>query len=101
MMSWKIYDEAVDMVQQRFRYLPHAFCWRGRRYTVEAVEKIWTVSRRGRRRGVDRRFFQVRCSAGSFELYQDLRAGTWHLRRAKLAAAPLPKVARRAVPAWR
>jgi hypothetical protein len=31
-------------------------------------------------------FFRARCSEGVFELYQDLEAGTWHLRR----ACPLP-----------
>jgi hypothetical protein len=101
MMGWRIYDEAVDMVQRRFQYFPLVFHWRGRRYTVEAVEQSWTTSRRGGRRHVERRFFRVRCSEGSFELYQDLRAGTWHLRRARLAVVPRPVVARRAATAWR
>jgi hypothetical protein len=91
-MGWKIFDEPVDILSFRFRYLPRAFSWRGQRHDIESVERCWTVSRIGWRRRVERRFFQVRCSAGSFELYQDLRVGTWHLRRARLAALPASAV---------
>ena len=98
-MRWKIYDEAVEMAQRRYRYFPRIFYWRGHRHEVEAVEGSWTVARAGWRGRVERHFFRVRCAQGDFELYQDLRAGTWHLRRARLAqtrAAVLKRVA----PAW-
>jgi hypothetical protein len=95
-MAWKIYEEAIDMVQRRHRYFPYAFCWRGRHYQVDTVERSWL----GKRRHPDRRFFQVRCGEGLFEIYQDLAAGTWHLRRARL----LPASARALgslIPVWR
>jgi hypothetical protein len=84
-MAWRIYDEAIDMLERRFHYFPRVFYWRGRRYDVEAVEQCWTVARRQ----VERHFFRVRCAEGTFEVYQDVRANTWHLRRARPAASRL------------
>jgi len=100
-MAWKFYDEAIDVMQHRWRYFPAVFRWRGRRYHVDAVERSWVVPARGWRRH-DRRFFQARCPEGIFELYQDLKAGTWHLRRARLqpAGAGL-RVLRPAPQRWR
>lgn len=83
-MAWKIYDEAIDVMEYRWRYFPAVFRWRGRRYQVDAVERSWVVPAHGWRRRNDRRFFQARCGDGLFELYQDLAASTWHLRRARL-----------------
>jgi len=97
-VAWKFFDEPVDMIEQRFRYFPHLFRWRGQRYEVETVDRCWTVCRSGWRR-LERRFFRVQCSEGAFELYQDLWTGIWHLRRARLASArvvPLRQVA----PVW-
>lgn len=92
-MAWKYYDEAIDVVQHRCRYFPAVFRWRGRGYQVDAVERSWVVPAQGWRRRHDRRFFRARCGEGTFELYQDLQIGTWHLRRACLepwpAALPL------------
>jgi hypothetical protein len=88
-MSWKIYDETVNMNQRRFRYFPRVFRWRGRRYRVESVERCWTVARRGWRRRIERHFFHVRCAEGDFELFQDVRTGIWHLRRARLDTRPV------------
>jgi len=99
-MSWKIYDEAVDMAQRRFCYFPRVFYWRGHRHEVEGVEGAWTVSRPGWRSRVERHFFRVRCAQGDFELYQECRAGTWHLRRARLAQGRAVAF-RRVAPAWR
>jgi hypothetical protein len=99
-MSWKIYDEAVDMVQRRFQYFPRVFRWRGQRYQVDAVERCWTVVRRGWVRRAERHFFCVRCAEGEFELYQDIGTGLWHLRRARLGQARVP-VARQVASAWR
>jgi hypothetical protein len=99
-MGWKIYDEAVDMVQRRFQYFPLAFRWRGRRYDVDAVERCWAVSRRGWQRRIERHYFQLRCAEGTFEVYQDAKANTWHLRRARLAPSRV-SAARLIAPAWR
>jgi hypothetical protein len=100
LMAWKIFDEAIDMVERRHRYFPRVFRWRGQRFEVETIDRSWTTVRgRGKRR-VERHVFQVQCRAGTFELYQDIRSNTWHLRRAKLAMAPVA-VPQRLAPAWR
>jgi hypothetical protein len=99
-MGWKIFDEAVEMLARQFQYFPRAFRWRGRRYGVNVVERCWTVSRSGWRQRVERRYFQVQCNEGCFELFQDLGTGTWHLRRARLAVVPVSRV-QRVAPAWR
>lgn len=88
-MGWKIYDEMVDMKQRRFQYFPRVFRWRGRSYRVESVVRCWTVVRRGWRGRIARHFFHVRCAEGDFELFQDARSATWHLRRARLARRAL------------
>jgi hypothetical protein len=89
-MGWKFYDEAIDMIQRRFGYFPRLFSWRGRCYEVDSVDRCWDVQRRGKR--PPRRFFQVQAADGVFELYRDLEAGTWHIRRAKLLPAAAPAV---------
>ena len=99
-MRWRIYDEPVDMIERRFQFLPRVFRWQGRRYDVEAVLQCWAVSRWRWRGRVERRFFQVQCAEGSMELHQDLRNGTWHLRRARFFPAQTFAV-RRVSPAWR
>jgi hypothetical protein len=98
-MRWRIYDEAIELLEQRFQYLPRVFRWRGRRYSVEVVRKCWTTSRWRWRGRVERRFFQVQCAEGGFELFQDLRSGTWRLRRARFFSARALAV-RRVSPAW-
>jgi hypothetical protein len=97
---WKIYDERVHVLKQRCSFFPDLFLWRGRRHQVHAVERCWVVSRRGWRRRVERRFFQVRCATGTFELFQDLKEGSWHVRRAQLCTTPARAVGRPVV-AWR
>ena len=98
-MLWKIYDETVEM-ERRFQYLPGTFRWRGQRYEIDVVERSWTVAGRSWRRHVQRRFYQVRCSEGVFEIFQDLKTGIWWLRRAKLASRR-SLLLRRMAPAWR
>ena len=97
-MGWKIYDEAILVMQQRFRFFPKVFRWRGQRFEVETVARSWTVLKRGR--GWERRFFHLRCSSGEFEIYQDIKLGTWHLRRAKLGPERITAL-RELQPAWR
>lgn len=63
--------------------------WRGREYRVEAVERCWSISRRGRGNRVESHCFRVRarpssvevCQGDTFHLFQDTRAGTWHTQR--------------------
>ena len=71
--------EPIKMQERRHGYFPKVFVWRGHRYYVHAVERCWTVSRRGGR--VDRHYFRVRCKEGTFKLYQDVRHNTWHIQR--------------------
>ena len=81
--------EPIDMRERRHGYFPKTFVWHGYRYDVYAVERCWTVSRRGRGGRVERHCFRVRCSfgpaqhrrEGTFEVYQDVRHNTWHLQR--------------------
>lgn len=71
--------ERIEMTERRFGYFPKAFLHRGRRYAVCAVERCWTVSKRGGQ--LQRHCFRVRCHEGTFDLYQDVRFNTWHLQR--------------------
>ena len=73
--------EPIEMRKRRHGYFPKLFVWRGHQYEVQAVERCWTVSRRGLGNRVERHCFRVRCSEGTFELYQDALHNTWHLQR--------------------
>lgn len=73
--------DAIDMRSRRHGYFPKLFVWRGRRYHVDAVERCWTISRRGRDGRVERHCFRVRCPEGTFEVFQDVRHNTWHMQR--------------------
>jgi hypothetical protein len=99
-MRWKIYDEPVQLVRQRFRYFPRTFRWRGQLFEIEAVVRCWTGLRGVGRRRSERRFFHVSCVAGEFEIFQDIALGTWHLRRARFGPARVPSL-RQALLAWR
>jgi hypothetical protein len=79
-MGWQWYDEAIGMVQRRFGYFPSLFLWRGRAFEVDSIHRCWEVGRRGRRPA--RRYFRVEAGGATFDLYRNLEAGTWHLRRA-------------------
>jgi hypothetical protein len=82
-------DDVIDMLERRHGYFPKVFAWRGRRYDVYAVERCWTIARRGLRGEIERHCFRVRARLRSasprpdetFEIYQDLRNKTWHMRR--------------------
>ena len=73
--------EPVEMRQRRFGYFPHVFAWRGQEYHVEAVEHCWTLSRRADGGRIEGHCFRVRCRQGTFELFQDARAGTWSMQK--------------------
>ena len=87
-MSWKRYGEPVDMEAYRFRYFPHVFRWRGRRFQVDCVERTWLAPRRPWQRAPQRRVFRTCGPDGRFEIHHDLDAGTWHLERAELPPTP-------------
>jgi hypothetical protein len=82
-------DDVIDMLERRHGYFPKVFSWRGRRYDVYAVERCWTVTRRGLRGQVERYCFRVKARSRSgrgrvnqtFEIYQDLQNSTWHMQR--------------------
>ena len=73
--------ESIDMRERKHGYFPKTFVWRGHKYRVHAVERCWTVSRRGRGGRVEQHRFRVRCREGTFEVYQDVRHNTWHMQR--------------------
>jgi hypothetical protein len=82
-------DDVIDMLERRHGYFPKVFAWRGCRYDVYAVERCWTITRRGLRGQVERYCFRVRArprsgksrASETFEIYQDLRNSTWHMQR--------------------
>jgi hypothetical protein len=74
-------DEPIEMRQLRYGYFPRVFRWHGHSYRVHAVERCWIGTSTWS--GDGHLCFSVRCAEGKFELYQDLVANTWHLRRAK------------------
>ncbi|HDQ72908.1 MAG TPA: hypothetical protein ENN19_12550 [Chloroflexi bacterium] len=79
--------EAIELQKRRHGYFPQVFVWRGDRYDVQAVERCWTIKRRGWRGEVAQHRFRVRCAYGPpdkrcvevFEIYQDVHYNTWHI----------------------
>lgn len=87
--------QPIEIQSKRFGYFPKSFRWRGKRYDIQAIERIWargfaawnrafsladsTKNRFGKSNKAPRLYFRVRCRDGVFDLYQDLRADTWHL----------------------
>jgi hypothetical protein len=70
--------EPVDLIEQRFNFLPYAFRRRGAVRRVRTIVKIWDHGRIGRR--PPRRYFHITCQGGDgYVLFQDLHMGTWHL----------------------
>jgi hypothetical protein len=96
----RVYGEPVE-VQTREGGWPARFAWRGRRYMVRSVMEHWVVNREWWREPgplPDRpelQFWRVEASVeasaeassgrgtppGTYELRQDLAAGTWTLCR--------------------
>ncbi|MGD2104485.1 MAG: hypothetical protein PVJ55_05140 [Anaerolineae bacterium] len=81
--------KAIDVLERRHGYFPKLFAWRGQWYDVHAVERCWTVSRRGLWGRIERTCFRLRARPRSgglegdatFTIYQNLRKGTWHMGR--------------------
>ncbi|HEU5101618.1 MAG TPA: hypothetical protein VFU22_21500 [Roseiflexaceae bacterium] len=70
--------EPVDVLDQRFNFLPRSFRWRGDLWRVRSIERVWEQPHSGLR--PSRRYFEVTCGLGSrYVLFQDLRIGTWHV----------------------
>ena len=88
----RVYGEPVE-VQTREDGRPLSFAWRGRRYTVSAVQEHWMVNRAWWRESApvpaqpELQFWRVEAStgrgraSGTYELCRDIAAGTWTLLR--------------------
>jgi len=70
--------EPIDLLDQRFNFLPRSFRWRGDLWRVRSIVRVWEQPCGGLRPA--RRYFEVTCGPGSCHiLFQDLRIGTWHV----------------------
>ena len=88
----RVYGEPVE-VQTREDGRPVRFAWRGRLYTVIAVQEHWLVNRDWWRETApvparpELQFWRVEASTGpgqprgTYELRRDIAADTWTLRR--------------------
>jgi hypothetical protein len=92
----RVYGESVE-VQTREDGRPVGFEWRGRLYTVIAVQEHWMVNRDWWREAApvpahpELQFWRVEASTGTgatgtgatgtYELRRDIAAGSWTLRR--------------------
>jgi hypothetical protein len=70
--------EPIDLLDQRFNFLPRSFRWRGDLWRVRSIVRIWEQPCATWR--PSRRYFEVTCGPGSCHiLFQDLQIGTWHV----------------------
>jgi len=70
--------EPVDLLDQRFNFLPRSFRWRGDLWRVRSIVRVWEQPCAGWQ--PSRRYFEVTCGSGICHiLFQDLRIGTWHV----------------------
>src|SRR3954454_24784843 len=70
--------EPIDLLDQRFNFLPRSFRWRGDLWRVRSIVRVWEQPRAGWQ--PSRRYFEVTCGPGSCHiLFQDLQIGTWHV----------------------
>jgi hypothetical protein len=67
--------DPIHMVSRRHNYFPRRFLWRGTHYDVHSVERAWTEMKRSG----GQHFFRVRCSEGTFDIYQDISLNAWYL----------------------
>src|SRR5690348_15493325 len=76
--SFFVRIEPVELVDQRFNFLPHRFRWRGDLRSVRAVARSWELPQTGL--SPARRYFEVICGQGTrYILFQDIQIGTWHV----------------------
>jgi hypothetical protein len=76
--SFFVRVEPVELVAQRFNFLPHRFRWRGDLRSVRAVARTWEQPQIGL--WPARRYFEVICGQGTrYILFQDIQIGTWHV----------------------
>ena len=88
-LSRWIGPERIEMLARRHGYFPQTFVWRGRRYDISAVQRCWTITRRGLYGKVERHYFRVLARAAAergerrttFEIYQDRQDSIWYLER--------------------
>src|SRR3954451_1643792 len=70
--------EPIDLLDQRFNFLPRSFRWRGDLWRVRSIVRVWDQPRVGWR--PSRRYFEVTCGPSSRHIiFQDLQIGTWHM----------------------
>ena len=70
--------EPVEMVEQRFNFLPRCFRWRGDLWRVRSIVRVW--DRPSTALLPPRRYFEVSCGQrDNYVLVQDLRIGVWYL----------------------
>lgn len=76
--AWFTAPEPIELTEQRFRFLPQRFRWRGGLRRVRAIIRVWEHS--GTRWQAPRRYFRIVCQDGcGLTLFQDLRVGTWYI----------------------
>lgn len=69
----------IEVVEQRFNFLPARFRWGGRLWRVRRVLRMWDVA--ATTLLPPRRYFCVQCDDGGDQVvFQDLRLGIWYLR---------------------
>jgi hypothetical protein len=76
--------EPIRVTALQHGYFPQTFIWRGRRHTVEAVERCWTLAGPrwfGRPARIERHCFRVRCAEGRYDLVQEIGSNAWTLQR--------------------
>jgi hypothetical protein len=73
--------EPIDVTKKEHDYFPKEFYWRGRRYIVESVEQVWTVTTRHFMGRVEKHGFNVKCHKSNYVLYHDVRTNNWILER--------------------
>ena len=70
--------EPIEVLDQRFNFLPHCFRWRGNMRRVRSVARVWEQPQSALQ--PPRRYYEVICGQGMrYVVFQDVRIGTWHM----------------------
>lgn len=70
--------EPIEVLDQRFNFLPHCFRWRGNMWRVRSVARVWEQPQSALQ--PPRRYYEVICGQGlRYVVFQDVRIGTWHM----------------------